>query len=170
MSQPAGVPPGDVQGRHYLYPGTIFVHRQPHLVTTVLGSCVSVCLWNQTAQLGGINHYLLPLWNGEGLPTPKYGNIAIAKLVEKVKALSGPGDKLVAKVFGGASMWEKADGLLAIGKRNIEFAIETLDASGIAIISSDLGGHQGRKLIFNTGDGTVLMRRQRAMHSAAAEG
>lgn len=149
--------------RHYLYPGALFVHREPHLVTTVLGSCVAVCIWNQTARFGGINHYLLPLWNGEGLPTPKYGNIAIAKLVEKVRALSGSDDKLIAKVFGGASMWEKSDGLLAIGQRNIEFAIESLENYKIRIASSDLGGFNGRKVIFNSGDGTVLMRRQRPM-------
>jgi chemotaxis protein CheD len=113
--------------------------------------------------LGGVNHYLLPLWNGEGLPTPKYGNIAIEKLVEKVKAISSPGDKLVAKVFGGASMWEKTEGLLAIGQRNIEFAQETLETHRIPIFSSDVGGYQGRKIIFNTADGTVLMRRQRSM-------
>ena len=149
--------------RHYLYPGTLFVHRKPHLITTVLGSCVAVCLWNQTSQLGGINHYLLPLWNGEGLPTPKYGNIAIAKLYEKVRAHSNPGDKLIAKVFGGASMWEKTDGLLAVGQRNIDFALETLDTIGISVVAKDLGGHQGRKVIFNSGDGSVLMRRQRPM-------
>ncbi|MDT8442685.1 MAG: chemotaxis protein CheD [Desulfuromonadales bacterium] len=158
--------PTEAMARHYLYPGTLFVHRQPHLVTTVLGSCVSVCLWNQTSQLGGINHYLLPLWNGEGLPTPKYGNIAIEKLIDKVKALSGPGDKLIAKVFGGASMWEKTEGLLAVGQRNIEFAIETMEKHRIPIVSSDLGGYHGRKVIFNSGDGTVMMRRQRSMRLA----
>jgi chemotaxis protein CheD len=70
---------------------------------------------------------------------------------------------LIAKVFGGASMWEKAEGLLAVGQRNVEFAIETLESLRIPIVSSDLGGHQGRKVIFNSSDGTVLMRRQRAM-------
>ncbi|MHB8708240.1 MAG: chemotaxis protein CheD [Desulfuromonadales bacterium] len=152
--------------RHYLYPGTLFAHREPHLVTTVLGSCVSVCLWDQTARIGGINHYLLPLWNGEGLPTPKYGNIAIAKLVEKVQAL-GAGSKLIAKVFGGASMWEKTDGLLAVGQRNIELAVELLDQQRIPVISSDLGGPVGRKIIFHTGDGTVLLKRQRALRADA---
>lgn len=168
MHMPTTSPRPEHSKRHYLYPGTLFVHRQPHLVTTVLGSCVSVCLWNQTAQLGGINHYLLPLWNGDGLPTPKYGNIAIAKLIEKVQALSSPGDKLIAKVFGGASMWEKNDGLLAIGQRNIEFAIESLENHRIRIVSSDLGGYNGRKVIFNSGDGTVLMRRQRPMRNIPA--
>lgn len=163
MHLPTTAAHSEVLKRHYLYPGTLFVHRRAHLVTTVLGSCISICLWNQTSQLGGINHYLLPLWNGEGLPTPKYGNIAIAKLVEKVMALSSPRDKLVAKVFGGASMWEKTEGLMAIGQRNIEFAIETLESHKIPIVGSDLGGCHGRKVIFNSGDGTVLMRRQRAM-------
>lgn len=147
-------------GRHYLYPGTLFAHRQPHLVTTVLGSCVSVCLWDSAARVGGINHYLLPLWNGEGLPTPKYGNIAIGKLIEKVQTL-GAGSRLVAKVFGGASMWEKTEGLLAIGQRNIELALELLEQHRIPVISRDLGGPVGRKIIFHTADGTVLLKRQR---------
>ncbi|MDH3998397.1 MAG: chemotaxis protein CheD [Desulfuromonadales bacterium] len=154
--------------RHYLYPGTLFVHRKPHLVTTVLGSCISVCLWDPVGRVGGINHYLLPLWNGEGLPTPKYGNIAISKLIENVKNQSENPDKLIAKVFGGASMWEKAEGLLAIGQRNIEYAQEALEQHRIKIVGHDLGGHVGRKIIFNTHDGTVLMRRQKGLRSAAA--
>ena len=85
-------------------------------MTTVLGSCVSICLWDAHARVGGINHYLLPLWNGEGLPTPKYGNIAIERLIDKVRGLGG-GKKLVAKVFGGSALWETADGLLAVGRR-----------------------------------------------------
>lgn len=163
MNEYTVTPAPEMSAKHYLYPGTLFVHRRPHLVTTVLGSCVSVCLWNQSANLGGMNHYLLPLWNGEGLPTPKYGNIAIDKLIDKVSTISEPGDKLIAKVFGGASMWEKTEGLLAIGQRNIEYAIETLALHKIPIVSSDLGGYHGRKVIFNTGDGSVLMRRQRSM-------
>ena len=165
IDMPTISPQPELPKRHYLYPGTLFVHREPHLVTTILGSCVSVCIWNQTARLGGINHYLLPLWNGEGLPTPKYGNIAIAKLIEKVRALSGPNDTPIAKVFGGASMWEQNDGVLAIGQRNIEYAIESLEKHRILILSSDLGGVNGRKVIFNSCDGSVLMRRQRPMRN-----
>lgn len=168
IDMPTTSPQPELPKRHYLYPGTLFVHREPHLVTTVLGSCVSVCIWNQAARFGGINHYLLPLWNGEGLPTPKYGNIAIAKLIEKIRSLSGPHDKLIAKVFGGASMWEQRDGLLAIGQRNIEYAIECLENHRILIVSSDLGGFNGRKVIFNSGDGSVLMRRQKPMRGVPA--
>ena len=158
MTQITETPDTNSQRRHYLYPGTIFVHRQPHLITTVLGSCVAVCLWNQTAQLGGINHYLLPLWNGEGLPTPKYGNIAITRLIEKVRNIAGPGE-LVAKVFGGASMWSRAEGALAVGERNVELAFRTLEEEKIKIVSQDVWGEMGRKLIFDTKTGSVLLRR-----------
>ncbi|MDT8442032.1 MAG: chemotaxis protein CheD [Desulfuromonadales bacterium] len=151
--------------KHYLYPGTLFVHGDPHLVTTVLGSCVSVCLWDPVGRFGGINHYLLPLWNGEGLATPKYGNIAIGKLIDQMRGRSSNPDKIIAKVFGGASMWEKADGLLAIGKRNIELAEEILSRQRIKIVSSDLGGNRGRKIIFNTRDGSVMLRRQKGLGS-----
>jgi len=62
-------------------------------------------------------------------------------------------------------MWEKTEGLLAIGQRNIEFATETLESHRIPIAGIDVGGYQGRKVIFNSGDGTVLMRRQRGIQA-----
>lgn len=143
---------------HYLFPGTIFVHKDQHLVTTVLGSCVSVCLWHPKAQVGGINHYLLPLWNGEGLPTPKYGNIAISRLIEKVRSIAGPGE-LIAKVFGGASMWSRTEGALAVGERNVELAFKQLKEENIKVVSQDVWGEMGRKVIFDTQSGSVLLRR-----------
>ena len=143
---------------HYLFPGTIFVHREQHLVTTVLGSCVAVCIWHPKAEVGGINHYLLPLWNGEGLPTPKYGNIAIARLIEKVRGIAGEGE-LIAKVFGGASMWARTEGALAVGERNVELALNILAEEKIKIVSQDVWGEMGRKIIFDTRTGSVLLRR-----------
>lgn len=143
---------------HYLFPGTIFAHREQHLVTTVLGSCVAVCIWHPKAEVGGINHYLLPLWNGEGLPTPKYGNVAIIRLIEKVRAIAGEGE-LVAKVFGGASMWARTEGALAVGERNVELALHVLAEEKIKIVSQDVWGEMGRKIIFDTRTGSVLLRR-----------
>ena len=143
---------------HYLFPGTIFVHKDQHLVTTVLGSCVAVCIWHPRKQIGGINHYLLPLWNGEGLPTPKYGNIAITRLIEKVRRLAGDGE-LIAKVFGGASMWSRTEGALAVGERNVELAFSLLEEEKIKVISQDVWGEMGRKVIFDTKTGSVLLRR-----------
>ena len=145
---------------HYLYPGTLFAQREPHLVTTVLGSCVAVCLWDPVARIGGINHYLLPLWNGDGLPTPKYGNIAISKLVEKIADCGGSPYRLIAKLFGGASMWHSSPGLYQVGERNIALAQTQLAEMKIQIAAADLGGNVGRKVIFDTGTGAAMMRRQ----------
>lgn len=155
MNQPTDLP------SRYLYPGELFAARDPHIVSTVLGSCISVCLWDPAARIGGINHFLLPLWNGDGLPTPKYGNIAITRLAEKMISLGCTQSKLQAKVFGGASMWNASEGLLAVGVRNIELAEHQLKEMQIPVIASDVGGAQSRKVLFNTGDGTVLLRRHK---------
>ena len=68
----------------YLPPGLLYAGAAPAAVTTVLGSCVAVCLFDPAARAGGLNHYLLPFWNGEGLASPKYANIALPKLLEKL--------------------------------------------------------------------------------------
>ena len=145
--------------KHYLYPGTLFADPRPHVVTTILGSCVSVCLWDSAQKIGGINHYLLPLWNGEGLPTPKYGNVAIDKLIENMLDLGCRKKDLRAKVFGGASLWDNTQGLMRVGERNVTLAEERLQEHRIATISSDVQGSSGRKILFNTETGTVLLRR-----------
>lgn len=143
----------------YLHPGMIFAQTEPHLVSTVLGSCISVCLWDARKRVGGINHYLLPLWNGEGLPSPRYGNIAIQKLLEKMLSLGCEKRDLRAKVFGGGSMMDVANPILNIGGRNILLAENMLADEGIEIMSFDVGGSFGRKLVFNTFTGVVKLKR-----------
>ena len=69
---------------HFLYPSTLFASREPFIVNTILGSCVAVCIYDTVLKFGGINHYMLPFWNGQGLASPKFGNIAIHKLLEKI--------------------------------------------------------------------------------------
>jgi chemotaxis protein CheD len=155
-----GSPPGLT---HYLYPGELFADPRPHLVTTVLGSCVAVCLYDPARGVGGINHYLLPLWNGEGLPTPRYGNIAIDALLDRMLLLGCQRGSLQAKLFGGAAMWENPGGLFSVGERNIELARRRLGELRIPVIGADVGGDGGRKILFNSGDGTVLLRRNRGV-------
>jgi len=152
---------------YYLYPGGLFAAPEPHRVTTVLGSCVAVCLWDPLRRIGGINHYLLPLWNGEGLPTPRYGNIAIDALLERMLTLGAARSGLQAKVFGGAAMWENSNGLLAVGERNIALARRQLERQGIPVVAADVGGDSGRKIIFETATGSVLLRRNRPLVPAA---
>jgi chemotaxis protein CheD len=144
---------------HYLYPGNLFADREPHMVTTVLGSCVSVCLFDPVRRLGGINHYMLPFWNGEGLASPKYGNIAIQKLIERMLSLGCDRRALEAKVFGGGEVLRITSGAMNVGQRNIMLAMEMLTQEKIPIKVANVGGQQGRKLYFNSGDGQVLMKR-----------
>jgi len=148
---------------HYLYPCMVFVHRQEFMVSTVLGSCVAVCLWDAALEIGGINHYMLALWNGDGLPTPKYGNIAIAKLIRGMFDRGCTRERLVAKVFGGGNVIGPGQGAFTVGERNIAIARELLAEAGIPIVASDVGGDSGRKVIFNTRTGSVLMSRLKRM-------
>jgi chemotaxis protein CheD len=101
------------------------------------------------------------LWNGEGLPTPRYGNVAIPLLVDKLKEHGCQQSRLVAKIFGGASMWQNHENTFSVGDRNTSFARRFLAELKIPIQGADVGGDFGRKVIFETGSGVVLLRRNR---------
>ena len=105
---------------HYLYPSAIFASDRPHKITTVLGTCVAICLWDKRLKIGGINHYMLPLWNGDGLASPKYGNIATEKLIERLVEMGSRKGDLIAKVFGGKNVHIEVDAF-KIGQRNIDY-------------------------------------------------
>ena len=143
---------------HFLFPGTLFAHRSPHKVSTILGTCVAVCLWDPLLRFGGINHYLLPYWNGEGLASPKYGNIAIEKLLDHMVRLGSNPAHLKAKLFGGKNEGELDRSVWKVGKRNILLAEEMLKEMQIPIVNSSMGGPLGRKIIFNTLNGDVMMK------------
>lgn len=144
-------------GKHFLFPGNLHVSSIECQITTVLGSCVAVCLWDNVHRMGGMNHFMLPLWNGEGLATPKYGNIAMEKLLERALEIGCRRQYLSAKVFGGANITGTGREAFMIGDRNIALALQTLDELKIPVLASDLGGRVGRKIIMNTATGVVLM-------------
>ena len=140
---------------HYLYHSAIFVSRQPTLVTTILGSCVAVCIFDKRLEFGGINHYMLPLWNGTGLPSPKYGNVAIPKLIEKMVSLGSREEDLIAKVVGGGEVLVTNNDMFHIGDRNIQIAHEILSEKNIKIAGESVGGTRGRKILYDTATGTI---------------
>jgi chemotaxis protein CheD len=142
----------------YLYPAALIAIDKPSNIHTILGSCVSVCLYDKVRKKGGINHYMLSLWNGDGLPTPKYGNIAIEKLLEKMILNGSKKEHLVAKIFGGGEVIESVNQTFNIGKKNINIAIDMLNEMKIPIIAQSTGGNFGRKIIFNTYSGEVIHR------------
>jgi chemotaxis protein CheD len=143
----------------YLYPGQIFISAEPALVTTILGSCVAVCLWDPVARIGGINHYLLPTNPLRGQSDPRYGNTAIEKLIDTICHRGAELTRIQAKVVGGASiMARSSEGRLSIGDQNVAIARKSLGAHSIAISAEQVGGVRGRKLLFHTGNGCASIK------------
>lgn len=137
------------------------------MVHTVLGSCVSVCLWDRRLACGGMNHFMLPLWNGEGLATPKYGNIAIENLLEQMLFMGCRKEDLVAKVFGGANVMRGDPDFFNVGERNIIVAREHLGRHRIPVVGMEVGGNIGFKVIFNTQNGIVRVGREQCPNTPA---
>lgn len=157
---------GELINKHFLYPGTIFADPLECLISTVLGSCVAVCLWDHVLRRGGMNHMMLPFWNGEGLATPKYGNIAMEKLLSKMLLIGCHREHLVAKVFGGANVSGTDLELFMIGDRNTTLAMEMLEKFRIAVVAKDVGGRVGRKIIMNSESGVVMVGKGKKAVSA----
>jgi chemotaxis protein CheD len=138
----------------YLHPGQLFASVEPRSITTILGSCVSLCLWDPVAMIGGMNHYRLPFATAGGVTSPRFGSVAIESLVAEVISLGGVKNRLRAKLFGGAcvieAFREKTD---HIGIVNAQIAETTLRGLAIPVVEQDLGGRRGRKLMFNTDNG-----------------
>lgn len=142
----------------YIYSSGLHVTSKPLVLNTVLGSCVSVCLWDTKRRAGGMNHFMLPFWNGSGLASPKYGNIAMEQLVDKMLRMNCRRENLVAKIFGGAKMLREQSEFFDIGRRNINLAIQQLAEEEIRIVARSTGGERGRKIYFNTATGEVLQK------------
>lgn len=137
--------------RVYLQPGQLYASGQASAVTTVLGSCVAICLWDPVVSVGGMNHYLLPFFAGAGQGSPRFGNVAVAQLVDRLLALGATRGRLQAKVFGGACVLEAFQARQGhLGEKNASVAFRLLEQLGIPVVSRDVGGRSGRKLIFHT--------------------
>lgn len=144
----------------YLHGGHIFTSAEPAVVTTIVGSCVTVCLWDRETGIGGINHYLLPQSNGTRPSVGRLGALAIPRLIQDLVNLGSSTENLVAKVFGGASvLGSRKSGKNHVGTQNVEMALSSLAAQGIPVLARDVGGSRGRKVVFDTQDGSVLIRR-----------
>lgn len=143
--------------RHFLYPGQLFVTSDGVEISTILGSCAAVCLWDKRLKVGGMNHYLLPE-GSENSPNPyRYGNIANTALLQQMLKLGCNARDLRGKVFGGASAF-MADPENSLGAQNVKLAEEFLQKSGIPLLLKDVSGKRGRRLTFNTTDGTTALK------------
>lgn len=138
----------------YLKQGELAIVSGDTKVFTILGSCVAVVLWDGNQQIGGVNHFLLPNWNHKGIPDVRYGDVAITELHDKTILSGAVRSRLVAKIYGGASLLNLNTAGFNIGQRNIEMAKLKLKELHIPIVEEITGGNSGRKILFNplTGD------------------
>src|SRR4051812_14490203 len=158
MRSLSGPSSGKTAGTKFLLPGQMFVSDDPTTVTTILGSCVAICLWSPVKGVGGMNHYLLP----EGSPTEanrlRYGSNANPALLQELLSLGCVASELRAKVFGGATIMASAAPAQSLGKRNMELAVEFLRNNRIPVVEKYLSEKRGCKLIFQTNDGKTELR------------
>lgn len=145
--------------KKFIHVGEFYIGVRPTEISTILGSCVSVCLYDRVEMIGGMNHYLVPLWNGNGLQSPKYGNIAIHRLVEGMLNIGCCINNMEAKIFGGANVIDTiAHEDMMVGRKNIIIAKEILKEYHIPIIAQDVGGGQGRRILMVSESGKVMLK------------
>jgi chemotaxis protein CheD len=144
--------------KKFIHVGQLHVANRPTQIVTVLGSCVAVCLHDEQNGIGGMNHYLLPQWSGEGLKSLKYGNVSIVKLIEEMERLGAKKSNIVAKVFGGANMHNALNEKMMIGKKNAIIAEKILQEYNIPMKAYDLGGTKGRRIAMNSTKGNISLK------------
>jgi chemotaxis protein CheD len=134
---------------YFLKPGYIYLPDRPTTISTVLGSSVAVSLYDRSLKTGGMNHFLFPYIEARKKTTAQYGNIAVLTLIRMMAANGSDISNLEAQLFGGAfnPEYSKKD----IGKDNLKTARHILSGKKIKIVSEDIGGELGRKIVFNTG-------------------
>lgn len=129
--------------------------------STVLGSCISACVRDRAANVGGMNHFLLAEQSGSSKDrygaSARYGAFAMEQLINKVLS-QGTGKKsnLEIKVFGGGKINASLDD---VGAKNIEFVREFLAAEGYPVASEDLGGNYARRVLFKPHSGRAFVKR-----------
>ncbi len=156
-----------------ILPGEFFVTKEPELIATTLGSCVTACIWDDVNNIGGMNHFMLPLteqkasevqWSNTLSDATRYGNYAMEHLINEILKNGGVRKHLRAKAFGGGNI---LDQLTDVGQKNAEFVLEYLDLENIPLIAKDLGGSNPRKLIFDPLSAKVQLKKLPRVRKAA---
>jgi len=133
---------------YFLKPGFIYLPETPTMISTVLGSSVSVSLYDKRMKTGGMNHFLFPFVADREKSTALYGNIAVPALIRMMLENGSSAGNLEAQIFGGA--FNREVSRRDVGGDNLKAARKILNRKRIRIVSEDVGGSLGRKVVFNT--------------------
>ncbi len=142
---------------YFLKPGYIYLPKTPTVVSTVLGSCVAVILWDRKRRSGGINHFQLPSCKNAEKPTARYGDASTLMLIRMMVQEGSSLKHLEAQLFGGA--YNRRISSKDVGRENVRMARSILARHGIRVVSEDVGGELGRKIIFDAVEKEVAVLR-----------
>jgi chemotaxis protein CheD len=143
-------------------PGEYFVSNEDLVMMTVLGSCISACLWDGRARTGGMNHFMLP--DGDSVDGfGRYGSYAMELLINEMLKRGARRESMQAKVFGGAQVMAGFT-TMNIGARNTKFVLDYLATERIAVVSQDVLDIHPRKVCFFPVSGKVLVKRLAHSH------
>ena len=143
-----------------ILPGEFFVSAQPMIVYTVLGSCISACIRDPIARVGGMNHFMLPepkeAANDSWGESTRYGSYAMESLINEILKRGGLKSRLEVKLFGAGKIYE---GHIDVGARNVDWVLQYLRTEGLMPVKTDLGDVYPRKVYYFTESGQVLLKK-----------
>jgi chemotaxis protein CheD len=140
---------------YYLESGYIFLAEKPTSISTVLGSCVSVCIYDRKRKIGGMNHFQVPFATDSDQATARFGNVATITLIRMMIHDGSKLKNLEAQILGGAH--NRTVSPKDIGLENIMAAKRILTRERILVTSEDVRGGRGRKIVFNTSTNEIAV-------------
>ncbi len=151
MNNKSNIP---VSTEYFLKPGFIFVAVRPTVISTVTGSSVSLCIHDRKQKIGGMNHFIYPFADKKMQTTAEYGNVAITCLLRMLLNNKCKLKNLEAQIMGGS--YNQKLSTEHIGQKNIAIVKKILDRR-VSVVSEDVGGKKGRKVVFNSATGEVAV-------------
>jgi len=145
-----------------LMPGHYYFGREPGSIRTLLGSCVALTLWHPKRRIGGMCHYLLPerQRNATQPPDGRFGNEAIALLIEQITRAGTQPTEYEVHLYGGAdTLPDHLTHKTQVGVRNIELGWTLVDRHGFQLVGVDVGDNVPRTVRLDMRSGEVTMRR-----------
>lgn len=140
--------------------GGLHVSNEKVVLDTVLGSCISACIYDEKMGIGGMNHFMLPESADErNLMSGRYGVYAMELLLNELMKLGGTRSRFKAKIFGGGHVLRIRESLDGVPQRNIDFVMKFLETERIPIVGKDVGGYHSRRVLFYPKTGEVMLRR-----------
>jgi chemotaxis protein CheD len=143
----------------FLLPGQWAVPHEPSELTTILGPCVALCLFDRVRGMGGMNHFLLAAGGANGRERSRYGDTSCEDLVQCFFASGSRALDIEARIVGGANVGRLVTaGGESLGERNAEMARRVMRQHGITVGFEDTGGSNARRLRYRTGVGVLEVK------------